>query len=217
MKRTPTRLLVSVCLTIIPVQSLQGEETVTGTKSVAYHELQSKVQILGKLGLPLGEKIRISGEVFQSRAKAYAHQITLKVLSINGEDVEENHPEIVLRSEFSSWLNIGIEEKYLQFPKRNEPDDPDPDQTMNPFADPFAGATIEFHPAVGTVLECVGYESGGFVGVPQAVYDDVMPRATTRFHFHVNFYAIKAKVVTGPKVEPKTTPESSEQAASSDE
>jgi len=45
---------------------------------------------------------------------------------------------------------------------------------------------------VGDQFRCVGYESGGFEGIPGDAFNYIEPVATQGFHFAVNFVVVKA-------------------------
>jgi hypothetical protein len=57
---------------------------------------------------------------------------------------------------------------------------------------------------VGDRFQCVGYESGGYIGIVDGEFDYVPAYAAQGFHFAVEFVVLK----TGGRVQPATTPQS---------
>ena len=166
----------------------QGCSDLTESKlKVHYQELNQGAKIIGNLNTALGEVVTIVGEVIQPRNKFDSANVNLKVLSIDGTPLKTSPPFVVLKPEFGGWEVVAIDREFLDF------DNP---------TDSFLNSP-DFRPPEGTILECVGYETGWFVGPPQEIYDRGPVRSTPLFHFRVYFISERVRILEPANLEGK--------------
>lgn len=140
-------------------------------QNVPISELGAKFQLVGKLHEPLGRVISIKGVAVEGRFKGYEGGPNLRVQGISRSYTQEDI-QIAINPYFRDWG-----------------EDP-----------PVAGKKGLPKLEMGQTYEMVGYESGGFVGVPNEAFEHGVEQIqTTDHYFRQVFVVIQAK-----RIEPIT-------------
>jgi len=130
-----------------------GGLSAADTAKVRWTDLGTRVRVIGSLGVPLGQIVKINGTVVPDecrKRKADLGKTLIEVSQVNGS--------------------------------------PLPKKTVVEAA--FLVAKQDL-PSPGSPITCIGYETGGYHGVPPGTFDHVPPMTAEGFHFAVRFVILK--------------------------
>lgn len=129
-------------------------------KNVPISELGRKFELVGKLHVPLGKIVLLEGIAVEGRFKGYEGGPNLRVQRIDGDYTQED-VQIVISPYWSKWG-----EKTPHFG--------------------IALPKLE----MGQTYEMEGYETGGFVGIPEKAYERAGVALQTSGHYFREYFVV---------------------------
>jgi hypothetical protein len=133
---------------------------------VPVEQLGKTYQLIGKLGVPLGEVVQVEGVVVEGEFKGYEGGPNLRVQRINGK-ATQREIQIQIHPYFSEWG------------KKSS-------------AGGYALPELE----TGKTHRMEGYETGHYVGIPAKAQENAgIAVQTTHHYFHTQLIVYKAKLI----------------------
>jgi hypothetical protein len=135
-------------------------------QKVPVEQLGKTFQLIGKLGVPMGDIVRVEGVVVEGEFKGYEGGPNLRVQRINGKATRKNI-QIQIHPYVSKWGE-----------------------------EPLAGGVALPKLETGKKYWMEGYETGHYVGIPAKAYQKAgVALQTTNHHFHTELHVYKAKLI----------------------
>jgi hypothetical protein len=137
-------------------------------KKVSIQEFGGKVEVIGRVGAPLGKLVTIEGILVEGPFKGYEGGPTLRVQRVAGKYTQEDIRILVSPYALSKWGENIYPESKISLPKLE----------------------------MGKTYRMEGYETGGYVGIPNEAYRRAnLMLQTTGHYFRSHFVVIEGKTI----------------------